>query len=53
MSNSLVPTLEEFQRDPLAAVIMWELIYIVTLFITSGASFILGLIIGTLWAWTI
>lgn len=53
MSNSLVPTLEQFQRDPLAVIIHYELIYVLTLVFTSIVSFILGLIIGTLWATTI
>jgi len=53
MSNSLVPTLDEFQCDPIRAIIHYELIYLVTLFITSGASFMLGFIMGWIWAITI
>ena len=45
MSNSLFSTLE--------AVIESDLGYIVTLFITVGISFILGLTIGFIWVMTI
>lgn len=45
MSNSLIPTLE--------SVIESDLGYIVTLFITMGISFILGLTIGFIWVMTI
>jgi hypothetical protein len=53
MSNNLIPTLDEFQYDPIRAIIHYELIYLVTLFITSGASFMLGFIIGWIWAMAI
>ena len=45
-----LPTALEFEHSPLESILLYELLYTLALVLICSCSFILGLLIGTVWA---